>query len=115
MIELVELQAYACADVGLADDLRLVDLTGDGCLRLRVPTDVIGARDQTLARVWSEAFFDHPAAPDGVLYPSRLNEQRNIALYSRAIRKLATERVSRLVERRDELAEIIRDFGLAIL
>jgi len=114
LIPLAELESYTCADIRLTTDLRLVDLTGDGCVRLRVPTDVIGAKDQTAARAWSEAFFDHPAAPDGILYPSRLNEQRNIALYARALGKLASVAMPRLVERRDELATIIRDFDLAI-
>ena len=115
LIPFTELEAYTCADIRLTADLRLVDLTGDGCVRLRVPTDVIGAKDQTSARVWSEAFFDHPAAPDGILYPSRLNEQRNIALYARALGKLAAVATPRLVDRRNELAEIIRDFELEIL
>ena len=114
LIPLPELKSYTCADIRLASDLHLVDLTGDGCVQLRVPTDVIGAKDQTAARAWSEAFFDHPAAPDGILYPSRLNEQRNIALYTRALGKLASVAMPRLIERRDELAAIIRDFNLEI-
>ena len=115
LIPFSELEIYTCADIRLAADLNLVDLTGDGCVRLRVPTDVIGARDQTLARAWSEVVFDHPAAADGILYPSRLNEQRNIALYARALGKLAPEATPRLVDRRDDLAAIIRDFELEIL
>lgn len=115
IVPFAELEAYACADIQLVADLSLVDLTGDGCLRQGVPTDVIGARDQGLARQWSRAFFDHPAAPDGVLYPSRLNEQRNIALYPRAIHKVSSSRVTRLIDRSDDLATIIRDFDLAII
>jgi hypothetical protein len=114
-IPLAELEAYTCADIRLAANLNLVDLTGDGRLKLRVPSDVVGARDQTLARVWSEAFFDHSARADGILYPSRLNGERNIALYDRAVAKLTPMAASRLVERRAELADIIRDFALAII
>jgi hypothetical protein len=84
-------------------------------VQLRVPTDVVGARNQTLARAWSDAFFDHPAAPDGIPYPSRLMEQRNIALYTRALGKLAPQGTTRLGERRDEMSAIIRDFELGIL
>jgi hypothetical protein len=114
LIPFAELEVYTCADLALVADLNLVDLTGDGCVRLRVPTDVIRAKDQTLARAWSEAFFDHPAAADGILYPSRLNNERNIALYARAVSKLAPMATPRLVERRDELAAIIVDFGLDV-
>lgn len=84
-------------------------------MRLRLPTDVVDARNQTMAPAWSEVFFDHPAARYGIVYPSRLNEQRNIALYTRALWKLAPDATPRLVERRDELATIIRDFELEIL
>lgn len=114
LIPFAEIETYACADIRLAANLNVVDLTGDGCLRLRVPTDVSRARDQSLARVWSEAFFDHPAAPDGILYPSRLNNERNLALYARALGKLASNTAPRLVDRRDELAAIIEDLDLEI-
>jgi hypothetical protein len=110
-----DLGAYACAEIQIVEDLHLVDLTGDGCVKLRVPTDVIGARDQTLARVWSQAFFDHAARPDGIMYPSRLNGEPNIALFDRAIFKLKPSSVQRLVDSRDELAQIIRDFDLEIV
>ena len=114
LLTMAELRSYVCADIELAEPLNLVDLTGDGRLRLRTPTDVAGAMDQTLARVWSEAFFHHPARADGVVYPSRLNAERNIALYDRALGKLAVRAAPSLMERRDELAAIISDFDLAI-
>lgn len=114
LLTMAELNSYVCADIELAEPLNLVDLTGDGRLRLRTPTDVTGAMDQTVARVWSEAFFRHPAGPDGVVYPSRLNGERNIALYDRAIGKVAARAAPRLIDRRDELAAIITDFNLAI-
>jgi hypothetical protein len=109
-----ELNSYVCADIELAEPLNLVDLTGDGRPRIRTPTDVTGAMDQTLARVWSEVIFRHPAGADGVVYPLRLNGERNIALYDRALGKLAVRAAPRLIERRDELAAIIGDFNLAI-
>jgi len=115
LIPMSELESYACADIEIADTLDLVDLTGDGHLRSQVPTDVTGASDQTLARLWSEAFHDHPDEPDGVLYSSRLNKERNIALYDRAVGKLKSKAAQRLVERRDELATILDDFDIGIL
>jgi hypothetical protein len=114
LIPMAELRSYICADIEVITPLRLVDLTGDGRLRQGVPSDVTGARNQRLARIWSQAFFDHPAAPDGVLYPSRLNGARNIALYDRALGKLVARSAPKLIERRDELAAILTDFNLAI-
>ena len=82
---------------------------------MRVPTDVVGARDQTLSRLWSTAFRAHPEQADGVYYPSRLNEERNIALYDRALRKLAPRSAPRLIDCRDALAAIINELDLAIV
>jgi RES domain len=115
LMSLAELESYICAEIETKEILNLVDLTGDRHIRLRVPTDVTRASDQTLARIWSEAFYNHPDLPDGILYNSRLTTERNIALYDRAIRKLKLKAAGKLIERRDELADIINDFNLAIV
>ena len=112
---MAELESYICADIEIKETLNLFDLTGDGHVRLRVPTDVTRASDQTLARIWSEALYNHPDLPDGVLYSSRLTTERNIALYDRAIRKLVPKSAPKLIERRGELADIINDFNLAVI
>ena len=114
-IPYAELEGYICAKIAIEQELRLVDLCGDAGLRMGVPTDVVGAKDQTLARVWSNAFYAHPDGVDGILYPSRLNEQRNIALYARALPKLKPIATAALVDCRDDLAAIIRDLDLAIV
>ncbi|MEW5688177.1 MAG: RES family NAD+ phosphorylase [Pseudomonadota bacterium] len=114
-IPLAEIEAFNCAEISIREPLRLVDLTGDGPIRLGVPSDVLGARDQTLGQIWSEAFYNHSDQADGILYPSRLNEERNIAIYDRAVSKLTPRRTRRLIENRDELAQIIVDLELAIV
>ncbi len=57
----------------------------------------MGATPQGLARAWSAAFHEHPANPDGILYPSRLNEEINLAIYGRAVAKLRVDRTSALI------------------
>jgi len=114
-IPYAELEGYVCAEIEIEQELRLVDLCSDGALRMGVPTDVVRAKDQTLARVWSKAFYEHPERVDGVLYSSRFNEQRNIALYARALPKLRPRATPALVDCRDELAVVIRDLDLAIV
>jgi len=79
-----------------------------------VPSDVVGARDQTLAQQWSAAFHGHPDGVDGVYYPSRLNEERNIALYDRALPKVTAGPTPRLLDLRDPLAALINDVELKI-
>jgi RES domain len=114
-IPYTELEAYICADIDVVEELNLVDLTGDAGLRMGVPTDVVGAKDQTLSRQWSKAFYEHPDRVDGIFYPSRFNEERNIALYDRARTKVRPAATPLLVQCRDELAALIRDLELAIV
>ncbi|MGJ5196552.1 MULTISPECIES: RES family NAD+ phosphorylase [unclassified Bradyrhizobium] len=110
-----EIEKRSLASIVPVEPLILVDLTGDGPLRMGIPSDVVGARDQSLAQRWSAAFHDHPETPDGVLYPSRLNEERCIALYARALPKLKAIAAPLLVDCRAELAAILDDLDLAIV
>ncbi|EGO93767.1 RES domain superfamily [Acidiphilium sp. PM] len=114
-IPYAELAGYTCAAISIIKELRLVDLCGDAGLRMGIPTDVVGAKDQKLSRVWSKAFHDHPDNVDGIVYPSRLNEERNIALYARALPKLKPIETPALIDCRNDLAGIIRDLDLAIV
>lgn len=114
-IPMAEIAALACAEIIVAAPLTLIDLTGDARLRMGVPSDVAGARDHVLSYMWSAAFHAHPSAPDGVLYPSRLDGQRCIALYDRAVGKLSVGASRMLTTLRDELAGIITAFDLAIV
>lgn len=59
-IPYVELEAFVRAEIEIGQELRLLDLCGDGGLRMSVPSDVVGAKNQTLARLWSKAFHEHP-------------------------------------------------------
>jgi hypothetical protein len=110
-----EIEKRSLASIVPVEPLVLVDLTGDGPLRMGVPSDVVGARDQSLAQRWSVAFHDHPEQPDGVLYPSRLNEERCIALYARALPKLKATATPLLVDCRAEFAAILNDLDIAIV
>ena len=49
-------------------ELDLVDLRGDGPLRMGVPTDVPRAKSQKLARLWSRVFWSHATRPDGIIF-----------------------------------------------
>ncbi|QIP36633.1 RES family NAD+ phosphorylase [Komagataeibacter rhaeticus] len=77
------------AEIVVVTDLRVVDLRSENPLRMGIPSDVVGGSDQRPARQWSLALHNHPAKPDGILYPSRLNEEINLAIFERAIPKLS--------------------------
>jgi hypothetical protein len=112
VLDLAEIKARSIASIRVKAQLRLLDLTGDGGLQMGVPSDVVGASDQTLAQHWSVAFHRHSDQPDGVYYPSRLNEERCIALYDRAIGKLETIATPRLMETGPELAKILDELKI---
>ncbi|MEO6013707.1 MAG: RES domain-containing protein [Devosia sp.] len=57
-----------------------------------MPTDVARASNQKLARKWAPAFYDHPSSPDGIIYPSRLNGQINLAISDSAVAKVEVKR-----------------------
>ena len=79
-----------------------------------IPSDVVSASSQTLARAWSLALHDHPAQVDGILYPSRLNEQHNVAIFERAISALTcSARVPSLRAR--GIAATLEDLKVAVI
>ena len=109
-----ELRARRFTIVEVAEPLAVVDLRKDGGVRLGVPSDVFRAFDQRLARQWSVAIHDHPAAPDGIAYESRLNGETNLALYDRAVPKLNVAAAMRLLEA-PGLPDLLDDLSIALI
>ncbi len=114
-IEWAELEAWSCAEVRVETALRVVDLRGDGLVRMGIPTDVARASAQDLARIWSRALWAHDTKPDGLMYDSRLNGETNVVVFDRALPKLAAVVTPRLIDCRSDLAAIITDLDLAIV
>ncbi len=94
--------------------LLLVDLSGNAPIRQGVPSDVVRGKKQTHAREWSVAFHDNPDAPDGIMYPSRLNGETNLAIYSRAVTKLNSVQVMALLKA-PGIARVLDTFRVAII
>ncbi len=109
-----QLTSRLFTEVEVAAPLRVVDLRGDAPVRMGVPSDVARASRHTLGRAWSVAFHDHPAAPDGLLYPSRLNGEENLAVYGRAVGKLRAVRLRRLIAV-SELAPLLAELRVALV
>lgn len=113
LIEESELSARTYASVRLDAALSLIDLRGDGPLRMGIPSDVARASRQALARKWSLAFYEHPSTIDGIIYPSRLNGETNLAIYDRAIGKLSVETAVPLITA-PNLADVLRTFQIGL-
>jgi RES domain len=102
------------AEIAVARALTLVDLYDDAAIRMGVPSDVARASQQSLARSWSLAFHEHPEQPDGIIYPSRLNAETNLAIYGRAISKMTVHSVTPLINAKG-LAEVLDDLKVALV
>jgi hypothetical protein len=113
-IEETELARLAYAEIAVAVSLNVVDLRRDGPVRLGVPSDVTGASEQSLARAWSVAFHDHARMPDGIIYHSRLNHEVTLAIYDRAIAKLAPVRLLPLLQA-PGFARVLNDLNVALV
>ncbi|TAZ65504.1 RES domain-containing protein [Rhizobium ruizarguesonis] len=113
-LEEKEIYARRYAEVETIADLSLVDLRDDHAIRMGVPTDVAKSSRQSLARSWALAFHEHQALPDGIIYPSRLNGHTNIAVFERAVSKLAPSRVVPLIGA-PGLAAVINDLRVSLV
>jgi len=61
------------------------------------------------------AFWLHDERPDGIIYDSRLNGETNIVLFDRALTKLRVTAAGPLLDFRNEVAQILDDFAIAIV
>jgi hypothetical protein len=114
LMDETELDTRRYAEVEVREELKLIDLRGDGPVRMGVPSDVSRGSKQTLARKWSVAFHDHPEQVDGIIYGSRLNGETNLAIYDRAVSKLRASRVH-VLRRTPELATTLDDLAVALI
>lgn len=113
-IEERELIARMIATIALLAPLTLVDLREDGPVRVGVPSDVVRGSDQLPAREWALAFYEHLSRPDGIVYPSRLNAQMNVAVFDRGIRTLGVVGLTSLLDD-PQIAELLDLFEVALV
>jgi RES domain len=109
-----ELHTRRYAEIEIGGALNVVDLTRNGAVRIGMPSDVLRRSVQAAARRWSLAFYTHPAAPDGIMYPSRLNGETNLAIYDRAISKLVVTATCDLINATD-LAAVLDDLQVRVV
>lgn len=114
LLEESELAERNYATVEVTSPLSLVDLRGDGPLRMGIPSDVVRRAKQSPARKWSLAIYTHPREPDGIIYPSRLNGETNLAIYDRAVVKLKVHRTGPLLSE-PGLGRILSELKIALI
>jgi hypothetical protein len=103
------LSKLMCAEITTGRLLNLVDLRSDNLVKMGVPTDAVRASSHRLGQKWWLAFWLHKQRPDGILYPSRLNEEIDLALYD-ALPNVRVYRTRPFLEYTAEVAALIREF-----
>ena len=114
LIDERELDIRQYAQIEVLRPMTLVNLQGDALSVMGVPSDVARGSHHGLARAWSVAFREHPSAPDGIIYDSRLNGETNLAIYDRAIHKLGVVGTTPL-RHATGLAAVLNDLSIAIV
>jgi hypothetical protein len=108
-----EIDALNVVEVRSVRPLQLVDLRGNGLVRMGIPTDAARASAQDLGRALSLELYRHPSRPDGIVFPSRLNSSTNVAVYGRAVPALRRGTMMAL-KAAAGFADVLDNFEVAI-
>ena len=96
-----ELARWVMAEISATEPLRLLDLRGDGPVRLGLNTDAVGAKAHEAGQAFSGEVHEHFPEIDGILYLSRFVRGQCIALYDRSIAGRLTAGAAVRIERSD--------------
>ena len=108
-------QERSCSEIQVTDPLRLASLHGPGLARVGA-TSAVSSGSYDVARIWSRAIHDHPAALDGIAYRSKHDDDEIcIALFDRARGGVALAGVPEpMMSNRLRLAELFDLYGLGL-
>jgi hypothetical protein len=93
--------------------LQFVDLRGDGPIRVSAPAAVAHDANHAAARALSSAAYAGVGEADGFLFHSRFTGHICAAVFDRAIKKLETIEITRLIEHADFL-EAMEDYDITL-
>lgn len=94
--------------------LQLVDLRGDGPIRIAAPTAVAHDANHAAGRALSAATHAGVPDADGFLFQSRFTGHLCMAVFDRAIKELETISLAPLIEHADFL-EALEDYEITLL
>ena len=96
------------------DNLALVDLRGDGPIRIAAPAAVTHDSNHVAGRALSAATYVSVPEADGFLFHSRFTGHVCVAVFDRAVGKLKSLSVSRLIEHADFL-DALDDYEITLI
>ena len=111
----MEIRGRAVATLSTRKDaqLQMLELRGDGCMRLGAPTDAVGARNQAAGRALSQAIHQEHTDIDGIVWESRFTGSDVYGIYDRAIGKLRADAAIPLSDHH-ELATLLKRYDLSL-
>ena len=94
--------------------LELVDLRGDGPIRIGAPTAVVHDANHAAGRTLSAAVYHDVPEADGFLFSSRFTGKACVAVFDRALTKLRSVSVQTLMEDA-EFLRALDDYDITII
>ncbi len=104
---------YASESVRSAEPLALIDLRGDGPVRVGAPSAAIHDGNRAAGRALSAAVHATVPDADGILFPSRFTGHACTAVFERAFGKLAALGVADLASHADFL-DALDDYDIVL-
>ena len=96
-----------------SEPLSLVDLRHDGPVRIGAPTAVTHDADHRAGQSLSAATYSNVPEADGFVYQSRFTGHMCMAVFDRAVAKLAVRDVTGLV-RHPKFADVLVDYEITL-
>jgi hypothetical protein len=115
LVGMAEIESRSVTVIRTSRTMRFVDLRGDGLQQPGLDASISTGPYENCG-LWSDALFQHPARPDGILYPSRHDPGHTcIALFERLRLglTLASDSV-RLTRMLSDIGELLRRYGKAL-
>lgn len=115
ILSLEDLAGRYIATVEVRRELRLVPIHGSSLARLGVTAEMASGSNYVGSQLWSRVLWEHAGKPDGILYRSRHDDSALcVAVYDRARDGLAIVRDHSLAEDSQQLARLLRRYGLGL-
>jgi len=94
--------------------LKLLDLRGDGCIRLGAPTDAVNARSHGAGRTLGQVIYSEHKEIDGLLFSSRLTSADVFVIFDRAIQKIHSIESGKLQDH-PELCDTLSKYNIQLI
>ena len=108
-----EVEARLVASIGSTEPLALIDLRGDGAVRIGAPSAVAHDGNHAAGRALSAAAHSGVPEADGFLFQSRFTGDTCVAVFDRAFGRLRMLGIDELVHHA-EFLDALDDYGIAL-